>query len=612
VYKNQGDLDRALAYYQNALRMFEQMGDGIGRANALNNIGIIYRAHGNQERALDHFLKALDIFREVGNNVGEANTLNNIGNIYYQQQKFDQALNMYDRSLGISEKLGDKNSMAGKLSNIGGVHLQLGNKEKALESTRRALNVQKEIGDDKGQISTLNNLGAYFKEDGDLDQSLKYYQNAEFLQRKIGDHSYTTTTLTSIGQIYKEKKQPQVGLTYLQRALSEAKRYGSTEDQITVFENLSQTYADLGDFKRSYDHQQKALNMRDSLDRQVSTRQLAEMQAKFETEQKQREIELLNKDKEVQQLRLTKQITVRNMVIVLSVLTLLLAVLIYGRYRTKKRAAEELDRKNHEIEKQKKAVEEKNQEITSSIQYAKRIQDAIMPSMDEIRTVLPDSFVYYRPKEIVSGDFYWFSKQGKRAFIAAVDCTGHGVPGAFMSMIGNDHLNQIVNVEKVTSPEVILNRLHHEIQVTLKQKHGVSENHDGMDIALCVLDPATDKLLFSSANRFLYRVRNGEVLEVRGDTANIGGIMHEDVRKYALHEVDRQASDVFYIFSDGVSDQFGGEDGKKFGYKRLKELLVEMHALPVAEQRELFEQRLLAWMGNNDQIDDFLLIGFRV
>jgi serine phosphatase RsbU (regulator of sigma subunit) len=232
--------------------------------------------------------------------------------------------------------------------------------------------------------------------------------------------------------------------------------------------------------------------------------------------------------------------------------------------------------------------------------------------MDEIRTVLPDSFVYYRPKEIVSGDFYWFSKQGKRAFVAAVDCTGHGVPGAFMSMIGNDHLNQIVNVEKVTSPELILNRLHHEIQVTLKQKHGVSENHDGMDIALCVIDAESDKLLFSSANRLLYRVRNGELLEVRGDTANIGGIMHEDVRHYSLHGIDRQAGDVFYVFSDGVSDQFGGEDGKKFGYKRLKELLVELHALPMTKQREVFEQHLLTWMGSNNQIDDFLLIGFRV
>ena len=612
VYKNQGDLDRALAYYQNAFKIFEQRGDVVGFANAHNNIGIVYRGNGDQEKALENFLKALELFRNLGNNVGEANTLNNIGNIYYQQEKFDQALEFYENSLVISEKLGDKSSMAGKLSNIGGVYLVLGNTEKALESTKKALEIQKSIDDNQGQISTLNNLGAYFKESGDLDKSLSYFLDAEKVQKRIGDHSYSTITLTSIGEIYKEKKQPQLGLSYLRRALKEAKTYGSTDDQISVFEDLSQTYADLGDFKTSYDYQQLAVRVKDSLDRVIGTRDLAEMQVKFETEQKQREIELLGKEKEVQDLRLTKQIAVRNMVIAFSVLALIMLLLIYGRYRTKKKANEVLDKKNQEIQQQKKTVEEKNHEITSSIEYAKRIQDAIMPSMDEIRAALPNSFVYYRPKEIVSGDFYWFAKQKDISFIAAVDCTGHGVPGAFMSMIGNDHLNQIVNVEQRSKPDEILNRLHHEIQVTLKQKHGVTDNHDGMDIALCAINHSENKMLFSSANRYLYMIRKGELSELKGDHFNLGGIMHEDVRHYNLHEIDMQKGDVFYIFSDGVSDQFGGEKSKKFGYKRLKELLIELHQKPMEEQKTIFEKALINWMGDGDQIDDFLLIGIRV
>ncbi|MDB4655663.1 tetratricopeptide repeat protein [Flavobacteriales bacterium] len=612
VYKNQGDLDRALAYYQNAFKIFEQSGDVVGLANAHNNVGIVYRGNGDQEKALENFLKALELFRNLGNNVGEANTLNNIGNIYYQQEKFDQALEFYENSLVISEKLGDKSSMAGKLSNIGGVYLVLGNNEKALESTEKALDIQKSIDDNQGQISTLNNLGAYFKKAGDLDKSLVYFLDAEKVQKRIGDHSYSTITLSSIGEIYKEKKRSQLGLSYLRRALKEAKTYGSTEDQISVFEDLSQTYADLGDFKTSYDYQQLAVRVKDSLDRVIGTRDLAEMQVKFETEQKQREIELLGKEKEVQDLRLTKQIAVRNMVIAFSVLALIMLLLIYGRYRTKKKANEALDKKNQEIEQQKKTVEEKNHEITSSIEYAKRIQDAIMPSMDEIRAALPNSFVYYRPKEIVSGDFYWFAKQKDISFIAAVDCTGHGVPGAFMSMIGNDHLNQIVNVEQRSKPDEILNRLHHEIQVTLKQKHGVTDNHDGMDIALCAINHSENKMLFSSANRYLYMIREGQLSELKGDHFNLGGIMHEDVRHYNLHEIDMQKGDVFYIFSDGVSDQFGGEKSKKFGYKRLKELLMELHQKPMEEQKSIFEKTLIDWMGDGDQIDDFLLIGIRI
>ena len=612
VYKNQGDLERALAYYQNANRIFENLNDKEGLANAFNNIGIVHRGNGNQERAIESFLSALQIFRQLKNRLGEANTLNNIGNIYFQQKKFDQALEFYQNSLELSRQLNDKSAMAGQYSNIGGVFLELGDNTKALESTQKALSIQKNIGDDKGQISTLNNLGAYFMELGELDKGLSYFLEAEKVERRIGDHSYSTITLSSIGDIYQQKKQPQLGLNYLSRALSEAKKHGSTDDQITVYEKLSKTYADLGEFKRSYDYQQLAKTVRDSLDRMVSARDLAEMQVKFESEQKQREIELLNKDREVQELKMTKQNTLRNMIIAFAILALFMVGLIYNRYRSKQRANEVLGKKNEEIEEQRKTVEQKNWEITSSIEYAKRIQDAIMPSMQEIRAALPNSFVFYRPKGIVSGDFYWFSKQGDTSFIAAVDCTGHGVPGAFLSMIGNDHLNQIVNVELKTRPNEILNRLHHEIQATLKQKHGESENHDGMDVALCAIDRQALKLQFASANRYLYHIRNRELTETKGDHFNIGGIMHEDVRQYSLYETDLQIGDTFYIFSDGVSDQFGGPDSKKFGYKRLKELLMQIHQRPMDEQRAHFEDTMKQWMGDSAQIDDFLLIGIRV
>lgn len=612
VYRNQGNLDRALVYYQNALKIFEQANDKVGLANALNNIGIVYRNNSNQERSLESFLKALALFQSLGNNLGEANTLNNIGNIYYQQENYNKALEFYQKGLELSERIDNKGAAAGQYSNIGGVYLALGDTVKALKNTEKALVLQKEIRDDKGQISTLNNLGAYYLETKDLDKSLGYFLAAEKIENRLGQHVYSTITLTSISDIYLAKKQPKRGLEYLKKGLVEAKEYGSTEDQINVFDKLANAYAELGKFEKSYEYQQRAKTVKDSLDKVVSSRELAEMQIKFETEQKQREIELLSKEKEVQDLRITKQITLRNMIIAVTVLAIILLLLIYSRYRTNKKANEALDRKNREIEQQKKTVEEKNTEITSSIEYAKRIQDAVMPNLNEIKKALPQSFVYYKPKEIVSGDFYWYSTNKDEVFIAAVDCTGHGVPGAFMSMIGNDHLNQIVNLEKRTKPDEILNRLHHEIQVTLKQKHGVTDNHDGMDIALCAINQKANRLLFSSANRYLYLIRNGELQETKGDHFNIGGIMHEDVRHYNLHEFELQPNDTFYIFSDGISDQFGGEKSKKFGYRRLKSLLVDIHQKPMDEQKSIFEKELSAWMGSNDQIDDFLLIGVRV
>jgi len=612
VYKNQGDHDRALAYYQNALKIFEQEKDRVGRANALNNIGIVHRSNGNIEKALGFFMDALAEFEKLGNKVGEANTLNNIGNIYFQQAKHDQALEFYEKSYAVSEKVGDIHSMASKLGNMAGVYLVRGDKDKAVRTAHRALELQEKIGDEQGQISTLNNIGAYYLEEKDYDLALGNFLKAEKLEKRTGDRSYTATTLTSIGQVYQQQGQYQRALDYLKRALREAESSGNSSAMLTAFSALGETHAALGDYKQSYATEQARKQLQDSLDRATSTRDIAQMQARFETERKQREIEMLNKENEVNQLRIAKQRMVRNLILVLSLLILVTLILIYARYRAKQRANEELEGKNREIEAQKVLVEEKNWAITSSIEYAKRIQDAIMPTMAQIRAVLPESFVYYRPKEIVSGDFYWFSHQHGQTYLAAVDCTGHGVPGAFMSMIGNDHLNQIVNVELNKSPDVILNRLHEEIQITLKQKHGVSENHDGMDVALCAINMEGMKLSFASANRYLYYVRDNELTEVKGDHFNIGGVMHEDVRRYSLHEMDIRKGDTFYMFSDGVSDQFGGPNSKKFGYKRLRELLMEMHVLPMDEQRAFFEKNLLEWMGSGEQIDDFLMIGVRI
>lgn len=612
VYKNQGDLDRALAYYQNAFKIFEQQNDKVGIANALNNIGIIHRSSGNTERALEVFMKALKVFETTGNKVGEANTLNNIGNIYFQQEKYDEALSFYENSYSISESVGDINSMAGKLSNIGGVHLARGDKQKAMESAEKALDLQERIGDEQGQISTLNNIGAYYLEEKNYDLALGNFLKAEKLEKRTGDRTYSAITLSSIGQVYQQQGQHKKALEYLKRAMKDAQDAGNADAMLKAYSSLGETYAALGDYKMSYDSEQRRKLLQDSLDRTTSARDLAEMQAKFETERKQREIELLNKENEVNQLQLTKQRMVRNLILALAVLILITLILIYKRYRAKQRANEELGQMNKEIAKQKELVEEKNWAITSSIEYAKRIQDAIMPTMAQIREVLPQSFVYYRPKEIVSGDFYWFAHHDGKTYLAAVDCTGHGVPGAFMSMIGNDHLNQIVNVERVNRPDLILNRLHQEIQITLKQKHGVSENHDGMDVALCSIDHTFGKLEFASANRYLYFIRNGEITELKGDHFNIGGIMHEDVRHYTLHKQDLMTGDTFYMFSDGVSDQFGGTGSKKFGYKRLRELLLQMHGMPMDEQRAFFEKSLLEWMGPNAQIDDFVLVGVKV
>jgi serine phosphatase RsbU (regulator of sigma subunit) len=280
-----------------------------------------------------------------------------------------------------------------------------------------------------------------------------------------------------------------------------------------------------------------------------------------------------------------------------------LAVVGFSRYRIKKRAAVELERKNA-------VIEEKNKDITDSIRYAKRIQSAILPPEGHIENIFPDHFILYEPKDIVSGDFYWAGMRGGKAMIAAVDCTGHGVPGAFLSIIGHNGLNKAVNQEGLTKPSEILDALNREVTATLRQGNN-AELKDGMDIAFCTYDKINGTLQFAGAFNSLYVMRNGALEEVKADRWAVGS-MEKTAGSFTNHEVIISRGDVFYLFSDGYGDQFGGKDGKKFKMSRMKELLVSIHQKPMKEQQSIIERTLEEWRGNLEQVDDVLVIGVRV
>jgi serine phosphatase RsbU (regulator of sigma subunit)/ligand-binding sensor domain-containing protein len=270
-----------------------------------------------------------------------------------------------------------------------------------------------------------------------------------------------------------------------------------------------------------------------------------------------------------------------------------------------------------EVEKQKKIVEVKNKDITDSINYAQRIQQAILPLPEDISKVFPESFIYFQPRDIVSGDFYWFytskRKDKKWVYIAAADCTGHGVPGAFMSMIGNTLLNEILNEKQIYETDQILNQLHIEVRAALKQDTAQNTTNDGMDIALVRVDLDTLELQFSGANRALYIFKNGkDFVDIKPNKFPIGGYQAEITRSFTSHIIQLQQKDTFYIFSDGYADQFGGASNKKFMVKRLQTELMAMQNLPMHEQKYLVQKLVMDWKGDAEQVDDILLIGVKV
>lgn len=259
---------------------------------------------------------------------------------------------------------------------------------------------------------------------------------------------------------------------------------------------------------------------------------------------------------------------------------------------------------------QTKLIEKKNNDITASITYAQRIQQSMLPLTSRIKKVLPEHFILFKPRDIVSGDFYWIQQVDDKKVIAAVDCTGHGVPGAFMSLIGNDLLNEIVLSKKITNPSKILETLNHKIISTLKQEN--TDNQDGMDAAICVIDTTQNKVRFAGAKNPFILIQNGELQEYKGDRKSIGGSkkrIKEEVFSY--HDINLEGNNIGYLFSDGYMDQFGGENDKKFMKRRFINLLHEIHHLPMKEQEDILEKRLKEWIGHRAQIDDILVIGFQ-
>jgi serine phosphatase RsbU (regulator of sigma subunit) len=262
------------------------------------------------------------------------------------------------------------------------------------------------------------------------------------------------------------------------------------------------------------------------------------------------------------------------------------------------------------IASQKIELETRDKNLTDSLKYAQRIQEALLPSEEYFRNHFKDSFIFYKPKDIVSGDFYWIGEKGEKLFIGAADCTGHGVPGALMSMIGMDIIEKAINEDNIEVPSKILSVLDKGLEKTFSREKNIGTIiRDGMDIGLCVIDKKRRKLYYSGAFFPLYLIRNDSLIEIKGDKIIIG--MNHDGRPYTDHELDLAEGDIIYIFSDGYADQFGGSDNKKFMYRRFRYVLMTIHRFPVNDQKVILDDNIRTWMGSRSQIDDMMVIGFR-
>jgi serine phosphatase RsbU (regulator of sigma subunit)/Tfp pilus assembly protein PilF len=600
---NRGKYYDEIGYHLKAAALWKKEGVAIPWAKELGNLAITEWTVGDYTPATDHCLQSIHIYDSIGNKFQEAVSRMTLGNIYFDEKVYPEALTCYRLAIKLNDA-SDKNEMvnAGLLLDIGNVYNRKKINDSALFYYNQSLDVLEKKGTARQKAIILNNMGTVLEDLGKHDEAMENYRKSFSLRVGIGDSDGVCSVYQNIGNLFADVKQFDSALYYYNAALGIAQRLKIRSQEASCYSDMYACYADMGKYKEAYEYQSKYLELNDSLIGAENVASVNELREKFDSEKRDRQI----RDLEVNA-KLDAEHSQRNimLMLVVALATLLLASFFYFRYRSKTKINLTLEHQNAEITLQKKSIDD-------SINYAKRIQDSILPPEAQIKRVLPNSFILYQPKDVVSGDFYWLDSKDNYSVFAAVDCTGHGVPGALMSVVGFNLLNQAVNEMGLTKPSDIIHHLDYGVNKLLRQSDGGDSVKDGMDLALCSYDSATRKLQYAGVFNPAYIISKGEFIQLKPDKFPIGINADGVTDNYTNHEFQLYPGDMIYLFSDGYADQFGGPMGKKFKYTRFRDLLLSIYQLPCEEQKLRLKKDFVDWKGGLEQVDDILVIGVRV
>ena len=613
-YYFKGDYEKTLEYLNNELNLRYKLDNKSEIATCLNNLGVIYKNLNQYEDAIYFYQEALKIAEEQKDSTRIAGALNNIGNIYFHNRgNYTQAFEYYNRALEIYSLLGPKENEADLLSNIGNIYEKQNKNQSALNNFNQALSIFETLEKSVKIAKTKNHIGVVYAKLGNFQMALDNIKDSYEYYTNIGAKPKIAETLKAQGDIYLELGKYKLALDAYFKSYEISTELGIKSDIAELYHKLSETYAKLNNYKKAFEYHTLSTDLNDSLFSEKVNRQIAEFQTLYETEKKDKEISLLNKDKALQDAAIKKQrLVIYFFVIGFGIISILL-IFIFRLFRQKQKANKILEQKNEKISLQRDHIFQQNKEITDSIEYASRIQTALLPPKELIDKVIPESFILFKPRDIVSGDYYWLSQKGNKIISVTADCTGHGVPGAFMSMLGISFLNEIINItdEENIKSNMVLNEMRALIISSLRQTGNIGESRDGMDMTLCIIDKEKMELDFSGAYNPLYLMRNNELIETKPDKMPIGIHVKRNA-DFTNHIIKLQKGDILYTFSDGYVDQFGGEDNTKFRKKNFRELLIRIHKKDMNKQKEILEKTLENWMEGYEQIDDILVSGIKI
>ncbi|MGE0560890.1 MAG: tetratricopeptide repeat protein [Flavobacteriales bacterium] len=611
VYKTKGNIKLALKNYKESLKIHKDINDKAGVATSLNNIGFVYRSQGNIYLALDYYQKSLNIQEELGDKEGMASLYNNIGIIYYDQMDYDNALIYYQKSLKNDMDVNYERGIANTYNNIGLIYFKKGNLKEAMNYYNRSLKIKEKLSDKIGVAISYNHIGELFESQDSLPQATEYYYKSLKILEEQGDKRWTSYVLKDLSDMMMKIGDIKLAEEYAKRSFKLSKELGFPANISHSAQTLSKINKIKGNYKEALELFELHTIMKDSLlnDDIIGKTKNQQLKYEFEKSQAIKDAEY-KKDLEISAEKAQNQKMISYGIALVLLIVMSMLAFIFNRLNVTKKQKQVIEEKKLEVELAKTQLEVKNKEVMDSINYAKRIQDALLKSEEHESQHLPPHFIFFKPKDIVSGDFYWALEKDNHLYLAVADCTGHGVPGAFLTMLGNSFLNEINAVDVLLKPAEILNLLRKKVIIELNQTGKEGETTDGMDISLIRLNLRTKELQWAGANNPLYIIKNDNFLEIKPDKQPIG--YNYKMSDFTNHEVEINKGDYIFIFTDGYADQFGGPKGKKYKYNTLKEKLLSIYMKPLHEQKQIFAHEFEQWKGNLQQVDDVCMIGLRI
>lgn len=628
AYNQLGDIELALEYYERCTDIMLEIGELEGLAACYNNIGYILDNQGSYIKALEYYHKSLKIQEQIGDKGGMAVSFNNIGSVYDLSDNNEKAAEYYRKGLQIRKEIKDLSGVANSLNNLANLKVELNDMDSARYFAFRSISVAKGQSDQEAIAKAYQTLGTIHGKENALDSATYYLNEALRINLENSRYFETLGQYRVLGNIYLRKGNLNKALSTTLEGIKYAEEYSSIVHMKDGYELASEIYKRLNRPYESLNYLEKFIEIKDSTDAIAVNNKAYQLEINAYYEKKSLQDSLENaqitalQEAEIEHAneQLKNERTIRYVLFSGLGIFLLLGVFLLRSFVQKKRD-------NRTISLQNELLSEKNNEINDSLLYAKRLQDAILPSHETIQDAFTENFILYLPKDVVSGDFYWFESKDDLHYIAAADCTGHGVPGAMVSVVCSNALHQSINEFGLTQPAEILDKAR-EIVIQRFAKSG-EKVKDGMDISLCVINRKTNELKFCGANNPLWVIRKHEnipaglkeskstvihehlgLFEIKANKQPVG--LYSGMKPFQQESIQLEKGDQIILFTDGFADQFGGSKGKKLKYRPFKSLLIEKANHPLTEQHLSLNDFFKRWKSDYEQIDDVCVVSVKL